>query len=437
MDFIKIDKDYLEVLTEWRRDFHQHPEPGWLEFRTSAIIADKLENWGYDVFVGKEIILGNSLGVPKQSVANYFYNKALESNVSSKWLEKMQAGKTGVIGILDTGIPGPTIAYRVDIDALPILESDAKHHVPQKLGFRSQYEGFMHACGHDSHATIGLGLAEQLMQRKDQLTGKFILIFQPAEEGVRGGSAIVSSPLLEKIDYLFALHIGTGVPKGTFIAGIDGFLATSKFDVTITGVAAHSGINSEKGKNALLASAQAALALHSLPPHSEGMFRVNVGTLEAGSGRNIIPAKAKMQFEIRAENTDINAFYEKRVKEIFDGIAAMYDVQVELEKVGYAINVPSNLELAKVLKEVAKSQSSISEVIEYRDFKSGSEDATFIMQLVQKQGGLACYSIIGTELAAGHHHEEFDIDEEDMLSAIEIWLNVPFSINEEMKVNGQ
>ena len=78
MNFIRIDKGYLEVLTEWRRDFHQHPEPGWLEFRTSAIIADKLENWGYDVFVGKEIIKGNSLGVPKQSVAEVFYNKALE-----------------------------------------------------------------------------------------------------------------------------------------------------------------------------------------------------------------------------------------------------------------------------------------------------------------------------------------------------------------------
>ncbi|KGR73646.1 amidohydrolase [Ureibacillus manganicus] len=435
MDFIKIERDYLEVLTAWRRDFHQHPEPGWLEFRTSAIIADKLENWGYDVFVGKEIIKGISLGVPKQAQANVFYNKALESNIQAKWLEKMEAGKTGVIGILDTGIEGPTIAYRVDIDALPILESAADHHVPQKLGFRSQNEGFMHACGHDSHATIGLGLAEQLMKRKDQLCGKIVVIFQPAEEGVRGGSAIVSSPLLDNIDYLFALHIGTGIPKGTFVAGVDGFLATSKYDVTIKGVAAHSGINAEKGKNALLASAQAALALHSLPPHSEGMFRVNVGTLEAGNGRNIIPSLAKMQFEIRAENTDINAFYETKVEQIFKGIEAMYDVQVELEKVGYAINVPSDLQLAKVIKEVAKSQLSINEVIEYRDFKSGSEDATFIMKHVQQQGGLACYSIIGTDLAAGHHHEEFDIEEDDMLSALEIWLNVPFSIYEEMKVN--
>ncbi|HWL24205.1 MAG TPA: amidohydrolase [Ureibacillus sp.] len=436
MNSITIDGNYLEVLTKWRRDFHKFPEPGWLEFRTSAIIADKLEGWGYNVYVGKEIIKGISLGVPSQSLAEVFYKKALESNIQTKWLEKMEAGKTGVIGILDTGIEGPTIAYRVDIDALPILESAAEHHVPQKLGFRSQYEGFMHACGHDSHATIGLGLAEQLMKIKDQLCGKIIIIFQPAEEGVRGGSAIVSSPLLEKIDYLCALHIGTGIPKGTFVAGVDGFLATTKYNVTVKGVAAHSGINSEKGKNALLASAQAALALHSLPPHSEGMFRVNVGTLEAGSGRNIIPSLAKMQFEIRAENTEINAFYEKRVQEIFDGIAAMYDVQVDLEKVGYAINVPSDLQLAKILKETAQSATSINEVIEYRDFKAGSEDATFLMNHVQQQGGLACYSIIGTDLAAGHHHEEFDINEDDMLSALEIWVNVPFSIYEEMKVNG-
>lgn len=428
MDFIKLEKDYFEVLTEWRRDFHQHPEPGWLEFRTSAIIADKLEAWGYDVFVGKEIIEGTSLGVPNQAQAKVFYNKALESNVSTKWLEKMEAGKTGVIGILDTGIEGPTIAYRVDIDALPILESSAEHHVPQKLGFRSKNEGFMHACGHDSHATIGLGLAEQLMKRKDQLCGKIIIVFQPAEEGVRGGSAIVSSPLLDKIDYLFALHIGIDVPKGTFVAGVDGFLATSKFDVTIKGVAAHSGINAEKGKNALLASAQAALALHSLPPHSEGVARVNVGTLEAGSGRNIIPSLAKMQFEVRGETTEINDFYENRVYQIFDGIGAMYDVGIELEKVGYSINTPSDRELARILTETAKLNPSINEVIEYNDFKAGSEDATFLMKHVQERGGLATYSIIGTNLAAGHHHEEFDIDEEDMLFAIENWLNVPFNL---------
>ncbi|HWL12745.1 MAG TPA: amidohydrolase [Ureibacillus sp.] len=435
MNFLNVDENYLQVLTEWRRDFHRFPEPGWLEFRTSAVIADKLEAWGYDVYVGKEIVNGISLGVPSKSLAEMFYNKALENNVSSKWLDKMEAGKTGVIAILDTGIAGPTIAYRVDIDALPILESTIETHVPQRLNFRSQNDGFMHACGHDSHATIGLGLAEQLMKVKDKLCGKIIIIFQPAEEGVRGGSAVVSSPLLEKIDYLFALHIGTGVPKATFVAGVDGFLATSKFDVTIQGVAAHSGINAEKGKNALLASAQAVLALHSLPPHSEGIARVNVGTLEAGSGRNIIPSLAKMQLEIRGETTAINDFYEKRVEQIFNGIGAMYDVQVQLEKVGYALNVPSDRQLAKILKETAKHQPSIQEIVEYKNFKAGSEDATFLMQKVQQQGGLACYSIIGTNLAAGHHHEEFDIEEDDMLSALEIWLNAPFRIYKEMKDN--
>ncbi|MCM3387159.1 amidohydrolase [Ureibacillus chungkukjangi] len=436
MNFLTVEKDYLQVLREWRRDFHKFPEPGWLEFRTSAIIAENLEAWGYEVYVGKEIVHGDSMGVPDKVLADAFYKKAIESDVSSKWLEKMEAGKTGVIAVLDTGIQGPTIAYRVDIDALPILESSEEKHVPQQLNFRSQNDGFMHACGHDSHATIGLGLAQQLMKVKDKLCGKIIIIFQPAEEGVRGGSAIVASPLLDKIDYLCALHIGTGIPKGTFVAGVDGFLATTKFDVTIKGVAAHSGINAEQGKNALLASAQAALALHSLPPHSEGVARVNVGTLEAGSGRNIIPSLAKMQLEIRGETTAINSFYEERVEQIFNGVAAMYDVEVQLEKVGYALNIPSDQQLAKILKETAIQQPSVKEVIEYRDFKAGSEDATFLMQKVQKQGGLACYSIIGTNLAAGHHHEEFDIEEEDMLSALEIWVNVPFKLYEELKVNG-
>ncbi len=109
-----------------------------------------------------------------------------------------------------------------------------------------------------------------------------------------------------------ALHIGTGIPKGTFVAGTDGFLASTKYDVKFHGVAAHSGAFPERGKNALLASAQATLALHSLPPHSDGVSRVNVGKLLAGTGRNIIPSYAEAQFEIRAETSEINAFYEQK-----------------------------------------------------------------------------------------------------------------------------
>lgn len=418
---IDISNLYLQRLIGWRREFHQYPEPGWLEFYTTSKIADFLEEWGYELYVGKEMNVSERMGLPTQAMIERFYDAAKHAGANEKWLSKMEGGYTGVLAVLETGRPGPTVCFRVDIDALPIFESTEAEHVPNRLAFRSQNDGFMHACGHDSHIAIGLGLAEQIMQHRNQLTGTIKIIFQPAEEGVRGAASIVQSPLFDDIDYFFALHIGTGVEAGKFIAGSEGFLATSKFDAIITGVAAHAGGVPEEGKNALLAAAQATVALHSLPPHSKGSHRINVGTLHAGLGRNVIPSTAQIQLEVRGETTEINSFYENAVKQIFSGIETMYGVRVELKKVGEAISVPSSKALSAILADVAGSLQIPYE--EYSNFNSGSEDATFFMERIQKNGGLSTYSIIGTELAAGHHHEKFDIREEDMLSAIKIWLN--------------
>ncbi|WP_042479263.1 amidohydrolase [Bacillus ndiopicus] len=428
---IKLSASYLDVLSEWRRDFHRYPEPGWLEFRTTAKIADQLEAWGYTVHVGKDIVVGERMGLPSKEDMKLFFEKAKSLGANEKWLAKMEGGYTGALAVLETGKPGPNVLYRVDIDALPILETMNESHVPQQLDFRSLNEGYMHACGHDSHAAIGLGLAEQIIKHRDDLTGTIKILFQPAEEGVRGAASIVASDLLDKIDYFFALHIGTGVEKGVFVAGTDGFLATSKYDVTFEGLAAHAGAFPEQGKNALLASAQATLALHALPPHSDGSSRINVGTLHAGAGRNIIAPNAKMQLELRGETTEINAFYENQMRNILDGIATMYDIQVSYEKVGSAISVPSDRKLAEQLAKVTKALNIPT--IEYQYFNAGSEDATYLMGKVQSSGGLATYSIIGTDLAAGHHNECFDIREEDMLPAIEIWLNILLHLGEEEK----
>lgn len=426
---IQLSKNYLNTLSVWRRDFHRYPEPGWLEFRTTAKIADQLEAWGYTVHVGQELVVGERMGLPNQKEMASFFERAKDLGANEKWLEKMAGGYTGALAVLETGKPGPTVLFRIDIDALPILETTNDKHIPQRLDFRSLNEGYMHACGHDSHATIGLGLAEQMMQHRNKLTGTIKILFQPAEEGVRGAAALVESKLLNDIDYLFALHIGTGVEKGVFVAGTDGFLATSKYDVTFEGVAAHAGAFPEQGKNALLASAQAALALHALPPHSDGSSRVNVGTLHAGAGRNIIAANAKMQLELRGETTEINAFYEQQMRNILEGIATMYDIKVHYEKVGSAVSVPSDRQLAEKLAQVTKALNIPT--IDYQYFNAGSEDATFLMEKVQKSGGLATYSIIGTNLAAGHHNECFDIEEDDMLPAIEAWLNMLVSLCEE------
>ncbi len=135
----------------------------------------------------------------------------------------------------------------------------------------------MHACGHDGHTAIGLGLAHTLKQFESGLHGVIKLIFQPAEEGTRGARAMVDAGVVDDVDYFTAVHIGTGVPAGTVVCGSDNFMATTKFDAHFTGTAAHAGAKPEDGHNALLAAAQATLALHAIAPHSEGASRVNVG----------------------------------------------------------------------------------------------------------------------------------------------------------------
>ncbi|EOA4705004.1 p-aminobenzoyl-glutamate hydrolase subunit AbgA, partial [Escherichia coli] len=190
-------------------------------------------------------------------------------------------------------------AFRVDMDALDLSEEQDVSHRPYRDGFASCNAGMMHACGHDGHTAIGLGLAHTLKQFESGLHGVIKLIFQPAEEGTRGARAMVDAGVVDDVDYFTAVHIGTGVPAGTVVCGSDNFMATTKFDAHFTGTAAHAGAKPEDGHNALLAAAQATLALHAIAPHSEGASRVNVGVMQAGSGRNVVPASALLKVETR------------------------------------------------------------------------------------------------------------------------------------------
>lgn len=121
------------------------------------------------------------------------------------------------------------------------------------------------------------------------------MIFQPAEEGTRGAKSMVEAGVVDDVDFFTAVHIGTGVPAGELVCGSDSFMATSKLDVTFRGVASHAGAKPEDGRNALLAAAQAALGLYAIPRHSEGSSRINVGVLQAGTGRNVIADRAFMK----------------------------------------------------------------------------------------------------------------------------------------------
>ena len=176
--------DYTKQLVEQRRELHQWPEEGWTEFWTTNYIVNKLRSWGYEVLLGTKIINPEQVFGRNEKLVQEGIKNALARGVSQSFIDETE-GYTGCVALLDTGKEGPTTAFRFDIDCVCVNETDNSEHKPNKEGFRSQHAGFMHACGHDSHISIGLTLAHWIAERKDELKGKFKIVFQPAEEGVR------------------------------------------------------------------------------------------------------------------------------------------------------------------------------------------------------------------------------------------------------------
>ncbi|MDC9613266.1 M20 family metallo-hydrolase [Xenorhabdus khoisanae] len=409
-----------EQLQNWRRDFHHFAESGWFEFRTATIVADELHRLGYSLKMGKEVIKAEArMGLPSEQALQEQEQRAIKQGALVEWLPHFSGGFTGIVATLDTGKPGPTLAFRVDMDALDLNEDQTHVHRPYAEGFSSCNAHMMHACGHDGHTAIGLGLAHILKKHQSQLTGKIKLIFQPAEEGTRGAKSMVEAGVVDDVDLFIAIHLGLSVPQGELVCGCDNFLATTKIDVTYRGVSAHSGAKPEEGKNALLAAAQAALGLHAIPRHSEGSSRINVGVLRAGIGRNVIPDYALMKIETRGKTNEINEFIYHQTFSIIEGAAKMQSVEYELKLMGAAqSSLPSPAWVDFIYQQTQKNIPELSSVVKSLQQPAGSEDATYFMERVKANGGQATYLIFGTELSAGHHNERFDFDENMMKTAV-------------------
>ncbi|WP_110955250.1 amidohydrolase [Anaerosinus massiliensis] len=414
-------EDLKDLTIARRRDFHRHPESAWVEFRTSAIIADILSDLGYEVQVGKQVIAESAMsGVPKAIILAEHMKRALNQGANPKWVNKMGGGKTGVVGIFTFKKPGPTIALRFDIDATDITETQEESHIPCKEGFTSIYKGSMHACGHDGHTAIGLAVAEILVQLQDHLAGTIKLIFQPAEEGTRGAKAMVERGVVDDVDFIVGAHLGLQMKRtGQLTCNVTSFLATSKFDAEFSGLPAHAGAAPEEGKNALLAASCATLNLHAIPRHSEGASRINVGILTAGSGRNIIPANAILKLETRGATSKINQYMAKEAKKIITTAALMYDVKVKITDMGSAAGGDTNRRLAEKLTKTATRLGIFKEMIPACPF-GASEDFSYFIERIQKTGGQAAYMMIGTTLSAGHHDSRFDFDETALDPAIKL-----------------
>ncbi|WP_177505675.1 amidohydrolase [Anaerosinus sp.] len=404
-----------------RRDLHKYPETAWTEFRTASIVIKTLQQLGYDVQFGEEVIVESKMmGVPSEIILEDQMKRAISQGADPDLVKKMIGGKTGVVASYKFSKPGPVLGLRFDMDANDANETTEANHRPNKCGFASVNANAMHACGHDGHTSVGLAVAEILMQMKDELAGTVKLFFQPAEEGVRGAKAMVESGLADNIDYMLGAHFGFKANKtGQIACNVTGFLATSKFDAEFTGVPAHAGAAPEVGRNALLAAATAALNLHAISRHSDGTSRINVGVLNAGSGRNVIPANAILKLETRGATSTINEYMSKEAKRIIEAAAQMYEVKVRITEMGGAAGGNNTKNLADKITTVAQRLDIFNEIIPHSDF-GASEDFSYFMERVQENGGQAAYMMVGADLAAGHHDSYFDFDERSLGLAVKI-----------------
>ena len=418
---VQIPQKIIDEMISRRRDFHKYPERGWAEFRTTAVCAEVLARLGWSVRFADEFIEPDRV-MGRDADARAEKRRALEQGAPADALARI-GEYTGLCAELRCGC-GPLTVMRFDIDCVETAESDGPSHRPAALGFASVNAGLSHSCGHDGHAAIGLALAEMISENAKDLRGTVRLIFQPAEEGVRGGYAC--APLAVGADYFIAMHLG--LPTGHICGGTGGFLCSTKFDAEFKGAAAHAGGEPERGRNALLAAAQAALAIHSIAPHSGGVMRVNVGVLRAGEGRNVVPPHALMKIETRGENGEVASYAYERAEAALRGAAQMYGAELAIKKQGETITAESDEKLAKLVADEALSVRGVTKAELYRKMP-GSDDACWLMREAQKGGGLATYISVGADTTAGHHNGAFDLDEPALPIALEVLYRTVMRIN--------
>ncbi len=418
--------DLNNKILSYRRYFHKYPELGWTEYATAAYISEELEKLGFYVKKGKDVMVTDSLmGLPDFDINKDAWERALTVFNEEK-LNAFKDHQTALAGIMDCGT-GPTIVCRFDMDALPITEAISNDHLPFVKKFSSDYNGIMHSCGHDAHIAIGLGLANLIFENRANLKGKIILLFQPAEEGVRGADAIIQSGFLDDVDYILASHVWSNMPLGTIVCSQNGTAYTHKYDVEFMGKASHAGICPEKGNNALLAAANAVININGISRNSSGYSRLNVGKFESGTARNIIPDYAKIELEMRSENIEIEDYIQSRSIQILKSSAEMFNCKLNIIPVGEAKGAEGDKELASIIYDEAKDISFFNNIVFSDNVCRGSEDFTSMMNYVQSNNGKACFIGLGASIPKrelSHHSPNFDIDEKILGNSAVLYLKI-------------
>ncbi len=377
-----------KVIT-WRRDFHQNPELGNMEVRTAKIVADHLRSLGIEV--------------------------------------KEKVGVTGVVGILKGGKSGPVVALRADMDCLPVTErGDLAFKSTVSTNYNGQKTGLMHACGHDSHVAILMGVAEVLSAMRSEIAGTVKFIFQPAEEGVydpkllkdgkSGAELMVMEGVMEnpKVDAIFGLHISSGTDVGTigYRSGAT-MAAVDQLGIKINGKQTH-GANPWGGIDPIVTAAQIVMGLQTIVSRSvnitENPAIVTVGAIHGGIRQNIISESLDMIGTIRTFGTEQRELVHRRINEIATNIAesagAKADVTIET---GYPVTFNDPALTSKMIGTLENLAGKAN--VQVQAPQTGAEDFSFFQQ---KAPGL--FIFLGgkpknVKVGFPHHTPDFFIDE--------------------------
>ncbi|WP_117594623.1 amidohydrolase [Haloprofundus halophilus] len=406
-------------LTEIRRDLHTYPEAGWKEFRTTALVAEELDERDFDLRLGPEAVNADGrLGVPGDDELSAAEERARDLGAPERYLDRLE-GVSGLVATKQYGDgTGPTVGVRVDMDALKRQEATDDDHRPAREGFGSKHPGEMHACGHDGHTAIGVGIAREL-DANGGFDGTLKLFFQPAEEGGRGGKPMSEADHFSDIDHMLALHLGLGEATGTVVAGYDNPLSNAKLDVTFLGEPAHAGGAPNEGRNAMQALAAAVQNLYAIPRHADGATRINVGQVHSPNAQNVISEEARLRVEVRGETAELNEYMLEKARRVVEHAAAMHDCEFETSLYGKTTTFENDAEMVDAVKAAAAGVDSVDEIKDRKPF-GGSEDASYLIREVQRNGGTASYVGVGASNPAGHHTAYFDIDEDALDIGVDV-----------------
>jgi len=373
-------KNISKDIYSYRRDFHQHPELSFKEYRTAETISKYLDSFGIN--------------------------------------HKTGIGETGIVGEINFG-DGPTIALRADMDALPIQEIG-------NLEYKSKNDGVMHACGHDGHMAILLGAAKALSQSKIINKGRVRFIFQPAEEGGGGARYMIEDGCLDDVDQIYGLHLWNYQPLGEVGVKTGPIMAAADmFDITIRGKGGH-GATPQGTIDSIVVASHLVTMLQTIVSRNTNPLEntvVTIGKIKGGQNFNVIADKVELSGTTRAYTEQNRDMIKNRMKSIIDGVTKAFNADITLNyKEGY----PPTINHEIPTKHIMDAASGVVGTGAGPPYLSmGGEDFSYYLQ--NKPG---CFFFVGSApdkkdiLSTPHHCSHFNIDERSLLIGASVYLNL-------------